>query len=378
MRGMRVQIARPWIGDAEQIAVRKVLASGRLIQGEWVARFEAEFARLHGARFGVATANGTLALTAALLAHGVGPGDEVIVPSFSFFATASSVLSVGAQPVFADIDEHTLCLSPRCAEAAVTARTRAVVPVHLFGHLAPMDELAILCNRRGLCLIEDAAQAHLATDRGRAAGSWGTAAFSFHASKNVTTGEGGMVLTNDEAIARRLRQLRNQGRDAGRTHEVMGFNFRVTNLAAAIGLAQLTRLETATQKRVAHAQRLTAALERVKPPHCRDGCRHVFQQYTARVSDDIDRDAVVQRLNERGIEARAYYARPIHRQPAFCTRVAETVAALPITERAARRVLSLPVHPLLTGAELDYVVIETNVALRAAPRVNSEAIHCSR
>jgi dTDP-4-amino-4,6-dideoxygalactose transaminase len=359
---VHVPIAKPNFGEEEQSAVRKVLASGRLIQGEWVARFETAFAELHGARFGVATANGTLALSAALLAHGIGPGDEVIVPSFSFFATASSVLSVGARPVFADIDADTFCLSPPHAAEIITSATRAILPVHLFGHLAPMDELGALCEDRELVLIEDAAQAHLATDRGRMAGYWGSAAFSFHASKNMTTGEGGMVLTNDERIAERLRQLRNQGRSGSQVHETVGYNYRMTNLAAAIGLAQIARLEALTSTRIANAARLDANLELVTSPRRRAECRHVYQQYTVRVPESVDRDAVVKHLNRRGVEARVYYACPIHRQPAMADLATST--PLPVTEQAAREVFSLPVHPQLSEAELDYVITETNAAVR--------------
>jgi perosamine synthetase len=368
MRGVKVQIARPCLGEEERAAACEVLASGQLIQGEWVARFEERFARLHGARFGIATANGSLALTAALAAHGIGPGDEVIVPSFSFFATASSVVAVGATPVFADIEPETYGLCPTATEAAITNATRAILPVHLFGHLAQIDALRALCEQHDLPLIEDAAQAHLATDQGRHAGTWGTAAFSFHATKNMTTGEGGMVLTNDPQLAERLRRLRNQGRSGGPSHDTMGSNYRMSNLAAAIGLAQIDRLETLTEQRRANATRLRGGLEHVASPHERAGCRHVYQQYTVRVPPDVDRDTVLQHLAARGVGARVYYATPIHRQPAFEARETTKRAPLPVTERAAREVLSLPVHPLLSEAELDHVVTTTNAAVSAARR----------
>jgi len=363
---VKVQIAEPYIGEAERDAVCEVLASGQLIQGEWVARFEDRFARLHGARFGIATANGSLALTAALAAHGIGRGDEVIVPSFSFFATASSVVAVGATPVFADIEPETYGLCPDAAAAAITAATRAILPVHLFGHLARMDALRTLCDRHGLHLIEDAAQAHLATDEGRAAGSWGTAAFSFHATKNMTTGEGGMVLTNDPDVADRLRRVRNQGRSGGSSHDTMGSNYRMTNLAAAIGLVQLDRLEAFTARRITNAARLRAGIAHAEPPQVRPGCRHVYQQYTVRVPPAVDRDAVVQHLEERGVGARVYYATPIHRQPAFAGSEGATRIELPVTERVAREVLSLPVHPKLAEAELDHVITTANATLDRA------------
>ena len=236
---MQIPIARPYIGAEEKRAVIEVLESGQLSQGPKVAEFEQAFAANQGARFGVATCNGTAALTCALMAHGIAPGDEVIVPSFSFFATASSVLGVYATPVFADIDPETYCLSPESAEAAITVRTRAIMPVHLYGHPADMPRFETLCQRRGLLLLADAAQAHGAAIAGRGVGSWGTACFSFFPSKNMTTTAGGMVLTNDESVYRRLRLVRHQGMETRYEHEALGLNFRMTDIEAAIGLVQL-------------------------------------------------------------------------------------------------------------------------------------------
>ncbi len=362
---MTIAIACPYLGEEEQRAVLEVLASGQLVQGEQVAEFERRFAAAHGARHGVATSNGTTALTAALLAHEIGPGDEVIVPAFSFFATASAVVATGAVPRFADIDPETYALSVEAAEAAITPRTRAIMPVHLFGHPADLPRFAALCARRGLLLLEDAAQAHLAAIDGRHVGTWGTAAFSFHPSKNMTTTEGGMVLTSDDAVADRLRRIRNQGMSAPYRHEVMGFNLRMTNLCGAIGLCQLARLPRWTAQRERNADAYRARLERVGNPIVRPGCRHVFHQYTVRAPAGLDRDALVARLRERGIEARVYYPLGIHQQPAMRRRYAELglpEASLPETERACREVLSLPVHPQLTPAQIETVIAEVNAA----------------
>jgi perosamine synthetase len=357
--GFLVPIARPFIGEEEKREVLAVLESGRLVQGEWVERLEQTFAELHGSRFAVATSSGTTALTAALMAHGIGPGDEVIVPAFSFFATASSVLSVHARPVFADVDPSTCTLSAESAEAAVSSRTRAILPVHLYGHPADMPALSALCERRGLVLLEDAAQAHLASIDGRCVGTFGTGAFSMYASKNATTGEGGIVLTSDEAIAERLRRIRNHGRSRVDDHDTLGFNFRLTNLAAALGLPQLARLPAWTAARIAHASFYREHLLGVARPTVRPQHRHVFHQYTVRAESEQARDRLVAGLHQAGIEARVYYPRPIHRQPIMRALGLGNVE-LPVTDELCRTVLSLPVHSQLTRAELELVVATVN------------------
>lgn len=350
-----VPIAQPFIGDEERREVLAVLDSGQLVQGAWVERLEQKFADLHGARFAVATSSGTTALSAMLLAHGIGPGDEVIVPAFSFFATASSVLSVHAKPVFADVDPNTFTLSAAAVEAALSPRTRAVLPVHLYGHPADLPSLLPLCRAHGVLLLEDAAQAHLASIDGRCIGAVGTAAFSFHASKNATSGEGGIVLTDDARIAERLRRIRNHGRSRTDEHDTLGFNFRLTNLAAALCLPQLDRLPQWTLAREAHAAFYRDRLRGVAHPVVHSRYRHVFHQYTVRAESEQERDHLVRRLHGRGIEARVYYPRPIHRQPIMQERGLGDVE-LPVTEALCRTVLSLPVHPQLTSQQLELVV----------------------
>jgi len=363
---MHVSIARPVVGEEEIAAVVAVLRSGQLTQAERVSAFEHAFADFHGAAHGVATSSGTTALTAALLAHEIGPGDEVIVPSFSFFASASAIVGVGATPVFADIEPDTYCLSPDAAEAAITERTRAIMAVHLYGHPADMPRFEALCLARGLVLLEDVAHAPGARIGTRSVGSFGTAAFSFHPTKNLTTGEGGMVLTSDATLAERLRMIRSQGRASPHgPHELFGYNFRMSELAAAIGAIQLKNLSAASKQRRANAAHLGGSLEGFRLPTVRAGCEHVYHQYTVRLPAHVERRVFLERLRESGVEARVYYPTPIHREPAFERGGAYRGLELPETERACREVVSLPVHPGLTPDELAHVARSASSACRA-------------
>jgi dTDP-4-amino-4,6-dideoxygalactose transaminase len=359
---MHIPIAKPFIGEEEKQAVMQVLSSGQLSQGPKVAEFEKAFAAYQGAKHGIATSNGTTALMASMMAHGIGPGDEVIIPSFSFFATASCILSVGARPVFADIDPATFCLSPEAAEAAITPRTKAIMPVHLYGLPADMPKFEAICHEHGLILLEDAAQAHGAAIGKRRIGTWGTASFSFYPTKNMTTTEGGMVLTNDDEIARKLRMIRAQGMNTQYYHEVVGYNFRMTDMAAAIGIVQLGRLPEWSCQRVGHALYYNSHIESVKTPPVVEDYIHVYHQYTVRVPHGVERDAVIKRLNERGIGVRVYYPLPIHQQPVFQNMDGYKGVVLPETEKATKQVFSLPVFPSLTEEERAYVAQEVNAA----------------
>ncbi len=347
-----IRMAQPTIGAAEQEAVQAVLAGGGLAQGPRVAEFEEAFSALVDGRTCVAVSSGTAALHLALLAYGIGPGDEVIVPSFTFAATANAVRLAGAEPVFADIDPATFCLDPASVADAVGPRTAAVMPVHLYGQPADMTALGEVARRHGLLVVEDAAQAHAAADGGRPAGALGdAAAFSFYPTKNMTTGEGGMVVTTDPAAARQVRLLRNQGMERPYEHEAVGYNLRMTDLAAAIGLVQLRRLPGFTECRQANAGILDAALAghpEVSAPARRPGAVHVFHQYTVR-SDD--RDGLQRRLDAAGVESRVYYPTPVHRLAPF----ADLKADLPETDRAAAQVLSVPVGPHLTDQDVTAV-----------------------
>jgi dTDP-4-amino-4,6-dideoxygalactose transaminase len=361
---MRIPIARPMLGPEERQGVLDVLESGHFRSGRRVAEFEQAFAAFHGARYGVALSSGTAALTAALVAHGIGRGDEVIVPSFSFFATASAVLAAGATPVFGDIDATTYCLSPAAAAATITARTRAILLVHLFGLPGDLAAMRELCARHALLLLEDAAQAHGAAIGECRVGARGTAAFSFYATKNMTTLEGGMVLTDDASVDDRIRKLRDHGRGPSGEHELVGGNQRMNELSAAIGCAQLSRLLDFNAARSENAHHYDRYLRGVAPPVVPPGHLHVFHQYTVRAPSGSERDRLLGELHGRGIEAHVYYEKPIHRQAAVSELVRMQRPELPETERATREVLSLPVFAGLRVDERDYVVEAVNAACR--------------
>jgi perosamine synthetase len=350
---MDVALARPLVGPEEQDAVARVLASGGLAQGPEVAAFEEEFSKLVDGRHCIAVNSGTSALHLSLVALGIGPGDEVVVPSFTFAATANAVRLAGATPVFADIRAHDFCLDPAAVRPAVTARTRAVMPVHLYGHPAAMDELVAVAAEHSLLIVEDAAQAHAAAWQGRPAGAWGDAAcFSFYPTKNMTTGEGGLVVTPDPETARTLRLLRNQGMERRYENELVGFNVRMTDLGAAIGRVQLRKLHAWTAARRANAAFLDSELRGVAVPTAAPEALHVYHQYTVR-SDR--RDALQAHLQQAGVGSGVYYPVPVHRLPAYAQQL-----DLPETERAAREVLSLPVGPHLTQEQLEHVVRAVN------------------
>jgi perosamine synthetase len=353
-----IALSKPFIGAEEKAAVLEVLESGMLAQGPRVAALETEWARLCGTRHAVATVNGTAALHAALLANGIGPGDEVITSAFTFAASANSILFTGARPVFADIDPETYTVDPDAVEAAITPRTRAIMPVHLYGQAANMDEIADIASRHGLAIIEDAAQAVGASIGSRIVGGYGTACFSLYATKNVMSGEGGMVTTDDDAVADQVRMLRHHGMRDRYEHEQLGYNFRLSDLHAAIGLVQLGRVEEFTRRRRVNADRLSEGITTVQTPYTRPGYGHVWHQYTVRVASGMDRDAARARLGVGGVGTGVYYPTPAHQLGYMRTAAGEF--SLPETERAAREVFSLPVHPLLTDQELETIVTEVN------------------
>lgn len=356
-----IPAARPEIGDEERAAVDRVMRSGMLAQGPEVAAFEQEFSAIVDGRRSIALNSGTSALHLSLLAAGVGPGDEVIVPSFSFAATANAVALTGATPVFADIELDHFALDPAAVEAAITPRTTAVMPVHLYGHPADMPTITAIAERHGILVLEDAAQAHAAAIGGRPVGAWGLAAtFSFYPTKNMTSGEGGMVTTSSDDVERTVRLLRNQGMERRYANELVGFNTRMTDIHAAIGRVQLTKLAGWTRRRQENAAFLSEHLRGVVTPPTAAGAVHVFHQYTIRVVDQ-DRDAFAARLAERGVGSGVYYPTPIHRLPSF-----DQSLDLPNTETAAAQVLSLPVYPNLTSGELDAIVEAVNAVAAAA------------
>ncbi|HXR66536.1 MAG TPA: DegT/DnrJ/EryC1/StrS family aminotransferase [Ktedonobacteraceae bacterium] len=362
-----IPVARPLVGTEEAEAVLQVLASGQLAQGERVMAFEQQFAKLCHVQEAVAVSSGTAALYLALLAHGIGAGDEVITTAFSFVATANAILHAGARPVFVDIDPETYTLDSSFLEAALTPRTRAILPVHLYGHPCDMRRLLPFARKHGLALIEDACQAHGAQIDGVPVGSFGTGCFSFYATKNMTTGEGGMITTNDPAVAEHARLLRNHGQQIRYYQTSAGYNLRMTEIQAAIGLVQLEKLGHFTRQRITNAAYLTERLRAfVQTPSARPGYRHVYHQYTIQVPGN--REEWMRQLRARGIETNVHYPLAIHQQPfyrantdtyrliassdPFSREQSSGDSYLLTTERAAEQVLSLPVHPGLNEEDL--------------------------
>lgn len=355
-----INAAQPIIGDEERAAVDRVMRSGMLAQGPEVAAFEQEFAAVVDGRHCVAVNSGTSALHMAFLAAGVGPGDEIIVPSFSFAATANAVALAGATPVFVDIEADYFSIDPAAVEAAITPRTKGIMPVHLYGHPSDLVSLSDIAARHGLLLFEDAAQAHAASLNGIPVGAWGIAgSFSFYPTKNMTSGEGGMVTTADETVARQMRLLRNQGMEKRYANEIVGFNTRMTDLHAAIGRVQLGKLAGWTSTRQENAAFLSEAITEVITPPTAPGAVHVFHQYTVRI-EGHDRDAFAAELTARGVGNGVYYPTPIHRLPSF-----ELDLDLPVTEKVAAQCLSLPVHPALSRDDLETIAETVNAVARA-------------
>ena len=351
-----IPIAKPQLGEEEKAAVMAVLDSGMLAQGRQVAEFEAQFAELCGVKHAVAVASGTAALWLALAAHEIGPGDEVITTPFSFIASSNSILYVGARPVFADIEPDTYLLQPSAIEERITGRTRAILPVHLYGQPCDMTAIMEIARRHKLVVVEDACQAHGAIDQGKSVGGFGTGCFSLYATKNMTTGEGGIITTNDDALAERLRLLRNHGQSQRYEHAILGYHFRMTDMQAALGLVQLRKLPALTEQRIANAQHLSERLQGVELPVVVPGRRHVFHQYTVRVADN--RAALQQHLQEQGIGTAIHYPCPIHHQPVYQSLGYRDT--LPQAEAASRQVLSLPVHPALSQSDLDRIIHAVN------------------
>lgn len=352
-----IPIAQPLITDQEIDEVVKVLKSGFIAQGPKVAEFEEKFADYIGVEHAVATSSGTTALHLALLSLGIEKGNEVITTPFSFVATANSILFTGARPVFVDIDQKTYNLDPNKIEEAINKNTKAVMPVHLYGQPADMDPIKQIAEDHKLWIIEDAAQAHGAQYQDQMAGSLGDiACFSFYPTKNMTTGEGGMITTDSDELADAARILRSHGESERYNHTVLGYNFRMTDIAAAIGLIQLERLDDFIKSRIENADYLTThidSIEGIIPPFILDKVKHVFHQYTVRVLNG-KRDGVKDFLTGLGVGTGVHYPKTIYQQKLYqdlgingnCLQ----------SEKAASEVLSLPVHPGLTVEDLEEIV----------------------
>ncbi|MGI8678802.1 MAG: DegT/DnrJ/EryC1/StrS family aminotransferase [Jatrophihabitans sp.] len=341
--------------------VLEVLRSGKLAQGPVVKRFEDDFAAITGVKHAVAVSNGTTALVAALQVLDLEPGDEVLTSPFTFVATLNAILEAGATAVFADIRADDFCLDPAAAQEAVGSRTKVLMPVHLYGQCADMEALGALAGRHGLRIVEDAAQAHAASVGDKRAGSFDIGCFSFYGTKNVTTGEGGMITTDDDELADRLRVLRNQGMRRRYVYEIAGHNYRLTDLQAALAIPQLARIHETTATRRANARHLIDGLSGVSGltlPRQLPGRSHVWHQFTVLVDDGapIDRDEFVARLTEGGVGCGIYYPRLVFDYECYRTSDQVTVTDVPVAAAVAATAVSLPVHPRLTTENLDTIV----------------------
>lgn len=346
--------------EVEQL-VLEVLRSGMVAQGPVVKRFEDRFAEISGVKHAVAVNNGTTALVAALQSLDLEPGDEVVTSPFTFVATLNAILEAGATAVFADIREDDFCVDPDAVAAAVGERTRVLMPVHLYGQVADMDKLAPLAEERGLHLVEDAAQAHGASLGDKRAGSWGLGCFSFYGTKNITTGEGGIITTDDDVLADRLRVLRNQGMRARYQYEMAGHNYRLTDLQAALALPQLDRYDDTLAKRRANATALTEGLAGVtglRTPQQLPGRGHVWHQYTVLVGPDaaISRDELVAKLGERGVGSGIYYPKLVFDYDCYREHPRVRTSEVPVAEQIVQQAVSLPVHPKLSRDDVQTVV----------------------
>lgn len=362
MEGMyrRLGVAHVAFDELTEQLVLQVLRSGKIAQGPMVEALETAVAAVVGVRHAVAVSNGTASLVAALHIAGIGRGDEVITSPFTFGATLNAIVAVGATARFADIAPDDFNMSPACVESLVNRSTAALLPVHLFGQTADMTALGAIATRHGLVVIEDAAQAMGARHSGRPAGSFGIGSFSMYATKNVTTGEGGLLTTDDDALATAARRFRNQGMDRPYEYSSFGLNFRLTDLQAAVGIPQMERLEQITATRVEHAARLTTGLQGVTGLTCpptRPGNDHAFHQYTVRITDNArhDRAALQRQLTQSSIDTGVYYPKLVFDHACF----AETPQVIrdhcPVAAEATRQVLSLPVHQHLSDSDLDRV-----------------------
>jgi perosamine synthetase len=358
-----IPVARPVFGEEEVGAVTDVIRSGMIASGEVVTRFEDEFAEYLGSNHAVATSNGTTALHAGLLAVGIKPGDEVIVPSFTFIATASSVSMCNANPVMADVEYETGCIDPDSVIEQITPKTRAVIGVHLFGQPCNINAIQEICRDHNLLFIEDCAQAHGALYHGKKVGTFGEiGCFSFYPTKNMATGEGGMVTCNNDETSNRVRMLINHGQREKYLHTMIGYNYRMTNIAAAIGREQLKKLDAMNRARQENAEFYSSHVSKkgILCPGIRDQCSHVFHQYAIRIREEsgFTRDDFADKLHQRGVGTAIHYPIPIHEQPVYKDIVKGS--SCKVSRQLSEEILSLPVYPSLTTEERNYVCDAVN------------------
>jgi len=353
-----IHIAKPNIGKEEIKAVSDVLRSGMLAQGKVVEEFEAAFADYCNAKYAIATSSGTTALHTALASIGIKQKDEVITTDFSFVASASSILMQNAAPVFCDIDKETFNIDPLLIEEKITDKTKAILPVHLYGHPCDMKLINEIASDNNLSVLEDACQSHGSMYNNKKVGSIGDlGVFSFYPTKNMTTGEGGIIVTNDEKIANKARLFQNHGQHEKYIHGFLGYNYHMTNISAAIGLVQLSKLDSWNDKRRQNAEYLTnsfSGVNGITPPVVKEYATHCFHQYSVKIEDDfsLKRDDVTKYLQKKGIGFGIHYPLPLHKQPLF----GESKGVFLVADDLSKKVLSLPVHPQLSRQDLDFIV----------------------
>lgn len=354
-----IPVASPYIGEEEIAAVGDVIRSGILASGQDVLEFEKKFAAYCGCEYAVGTNSGTSALHAALLGAGIGAGDEVIVPSFTFIATATSVSMCGAKPVIVDVEDEYFTIDSDQILENITDKTKAVIGVHLFGQPFEIKSVQEICSDNNLHLVEDCAQAHGSLYQGRKVGSFGLCGcFSFYPTKNMTTGEGGMITSDITEYDAHLRRIINHGQSEKYLHTEIGYNFRMSNIDAAIGRVQLLKLDWMNARRVENARILTDGIdaEGIILPATRPDCFHVYHQYVVRIEEDfrLSRDELMKKLGEKGIGCAVHYPMPVHRQPVYSGSYANCCEC-PVSERLSKTVLSLPVHPGVTKEDCEYI-----------------------
>jgi perosamine synthetase len=365
-----IAISTVQLGAEVEDLVLEVLRSGAIAQGPMVARLEDEFAHLAGAPHAIAVNNGTTALVAALEVLDLKPGDEIITSPFTFVATLNAILESGATARFADIRDDDFNFDPQSVEALINERTRVLLPVHLYGQMADMDPLVEIARRHGLTILEDSAQSHGASYRGRPAGSYGLGTFSLYATKNITSGEGGIITTDDPVKADRLRLLRNQGMRERYIYEVAGHNYRLTDIQAAIAIPQLSRYQETVAKRQHNAATLSAGLADlpglVLPAQLPERV-HVWHQYTVRLAAEarIDRQSFAERLGEAGVGSGIYYPRLVNEYDAYRGHPRVAADPSPVASRVVSEVISLPVHSSLSDAELQTIIAAVTSAVSA-------------
>lgn len=356
-----IPISQVKFGHEEEELVLSTLRSGMVAQGPLVKEFEDRFAEKTGIKHAVAVNNGTTSLVACIQALNLNPGDEVITSPFTFIATLNAILEAGAVAVFADINETDFNLDPESVQSRITSRTRAIMPVHLYGQMADMDSISKIAAKHSLRIIEDSAQSHFASQNGRNAGTFDLGSFSFYATKNLTTGEGGLITTNDDQLAERLRIMRNQGMKQRYQYVMAGHNYRMTDLQAALVIPQLSRYEESVRARTDNATFYTqelAGINGLVTPQVMSGRTHVWHQYTLRVTKDsgLNRELLSEQLTNSGVGSGFYYPKLVFEYETYQNRSDVIISSCPVAQKVVTEVISIPVHPYVTVHDREHVV----------------------